>query len=101
LFEWLVSLAGLCVLARFALVPESDSSDGPSVETTSVLLRFSRREGVGGDGVDADKKDAPSPLDISRVGVSVGRSSLAFLRGEEGLVMDFRLAMIPIGKVME
>lgn len=83
-------------------MPGPDSSNEPLVETLSVLLRFSRREGVGGDDfVDADNNDAPSSLNISRLGVSVGRSSRAFLRGEGGLVVDFRLAIFETGKVTE
>lgn len=91
--ECLAELAGLCVLARFALVLVFDSSNRTSVELLSVLLRFSRRWGAGGDIVDADDEDAPLSLGISRLGVSVGRSSLAFLCGEEGPVVDFLLAM--------
>lgn len=73
------------------------SSSRSLVEVISALLRFSRR-GVGGDNVDADDEDASSSLDITRLGVSVGRSSLAFLRGEEGLAADLLLAIFSMGK---
>lgn len=73
------------------------SSSRPLVEVISALLRFSRR-GVGGDNVDADDEDASSSLDITRLGVSVGRSSLAFLRGEEGLAADLLLVIFSTGK---
>lgn len=95
--ECLVELAGLCVLARLALMLVFGSSNRLSAEALSALLRFSRRWGAGGDSVDAGE-DAPSSLGISRLGVSVGGSSLAFLRGEEGLVVDFRLDIFSLGK---
>jgi hypothetical protein len=92
-----VSLVGLCVLARFALALDIDSSRS-LVEALSDLLRFSCRWGVG---VDADDEVAASLRDASRFGASVGRSSLAFLRDKEGLVVDFRLAIIFNRKMTE